>query len=54
VSEAPPQALTTSRPRRRLWVLSELYHPEETSTGYVVTKIAEGLAADFDVRVLCS
>ncbi len=54
MSEAPPQALTTSRPRRRLWVLSELYHPEETSTGYVVTKIAEGLAADFDVRVLCS
>jgi glycosyltransferase involved in cell wall biosynthesis len=42
------------RPRRRLWVLSELYYPEETSTGYVVTRIAEGLAADFDVRVLCS
>jgi glycosyltransferase involved in cell wall biosynthesis len=41
-------------PRRRLWVLSELYYPEETSTGYLVTKIAEGLATDFDVRVLCS
>ncbi len=38
----------------RLWILSELYHPEETSTGYILTKIAEGLANDFDVCVLCS
>lgn len=52
--------------RRRLWVVSELYHPEETSTGYFATGLAEGLAAgppaaasvgsamSFDVRVLCS
>jgi len=37
----------------RLWVVSELYYPEETSTGYYLTKIAEGLAANFDVKVLC-
>jgi colanic acid biosynthesis glycosyl transferase WcaI len=43
----------SSRPRR-LWVLSELYHPEDTSTGYLVTRIAEGLATDVDVQVLCS
>jgi glycosyltransferase involved in cell wall biosynthesis len=29
---------------RTVWVASELYYPEETSTGYIVTKIAEGLA----------
>src|SRR5688572_19807882 len=39
--------------RGRLWVVSELYYPEETSTGYYLTRIAEGLVDDFDVRVLC-
>ncbi len=38
----------------RLWVVSELYYPEETSTGYLLTKIAEGLAAEFSVSVLCA
>ncbi len=37
----------------RLWIVSELYYPEETSTGYYLTKIAEGLAASFDVKALC-
>lgn len=36
-----------------LWVVSELYYPEETSTGYYLTRIAEGLADDFKVKVLC-
>ena len=39
--------------RPRLWVVSELYYPEMTSTGYYLTKIAEGLAGDLDVRVIC-
>jgi glycosyltransferase involved in cell wall biosynthesis len=39
--------------RGRLWVISELYYPEETSTGYYLTRIAEGLVDDFDVKVLC-
>ena len=38
---------------KRLWVVSELYYPEETSTGYYLTKIAEGLAGSFEVGVLC-
>lgn len=37
----------------RLWILSELYYPEQTSTGYFLTKIAEGLATDFDVQAIC-
>lgn len=40
-------------PRGRLWVVSEPYYPEETSTGYYLTRTAEGLADDFDVKVLC-
>lgn len=39
--------------KRTLWVVTELYYPEMTSTGYYLTKIAEGLADDFDVKVLC-
>ena len=35
-------------------MLSELYYPEETSTGYLMTRIAEGLADGVDVHVLCS
>ena len=38
---------------QRIWVVSELYYPEETSTGYYLTRIAEGLADKFEVRVLC-
>jgi glycosyltransferase involved in cell wall biosynthesis len=37
----------------RLWVVTELYYPELTSTGYYLTAIAEGLSGDFDVKVLC-
>ena len=38
---------------KKIWVVSELYYPEETSTGYYLTRIAEGLAGDFDVKVIC-
>ena len=37
----------------RLWIVTELYYPEETSTGYYLTRIAEGLADVADVKVLC-
>lgn len=33
-------------------IVSELYYPEETSTGYIITHIAEGLAKTYPVRVL--
>jgi colanic acid biosynthesis glycosyl transferase WcaI len=38
----------------KVWVISELYYPEDTSTGYFITKIAEGLGVNFDVHVLSS
>lgn len=37
-----------------LWVVSELYYPERTSTGHFLTGIAEGLASRFRVNVLCA
>ncbi len=39
---------------KRLLVFSELYYPEETSTGYFMTKIAEGLSADLSVMAICA
>ncbi len=41
-------------PKPTLWVVSELYYPEETSAGYYLTHIAEGLADDARVKVLCA
>jgi colanic acid biosynthesis glycosyl transferase WcaI len=41
-------------PGATLWFLSELYYPEETSTGYFLTKMAEGLATSLNVGVLCA
>lgn len=43
----------TETHKNRLWILTEVYYPEEISTGYYLTAIAEGLAEDFDVHVLC-
>jgi len=36
-----------------LWVITELYYPENNQTGYYMTKIAEGLTEKFDVKVIC-
>ena len=38
----------------RILVFSELYYPEETSTGYFMTKIAEGLSSDSSVMAVCA
>lgn len=40
--------------RLKVWVVTELYYPEETSTGYFLTHIAQGLAENYSVSVLCS
>jgi colanic acid biosynthesis glycosyl transferase WcaI len=47
------QSNPADRTKATLWVVSELYYPEETSTGYYMTRIAEGLADDFRVKALC-
>lgn len=40
---------------KKLWIVSELYYPEATATGYILTNLAEGLAAKaISVSVLCS
>ena len=36
-----------------LWIVTEVYYPEEISTGYYLTSIAEGLAKHRKIKVLC-
>lgn len=38
---------------KTLWVVTELYYPEQSATGYYLTRIAEALSTDFEVRVIC-
>jgi glycosyltransferase involved in cell wall biosynthesis len=47
------KAMRTQSNKQRIWIVSELYYPELTSTGYFVTGIAEGLAQSYSVSVLC-
>lgn len=37
----------------RVWIVSELYHPEQTATGYFLTGIAEGIAGRFPTGAVC-
>lgn len=39
--------------KKKIWVISEVYYPDEQGTAYYMTKIAEGLSKYFDVHVLC-
>jgi len=41
------------RRKKILWIISELYYPENNQTGYYMTQIAEGLTGNFDVKVIC-
>lgn len=47
------QKVIQNSSKKTLWIVSELYYPEETSTGYYLTRIAEGLTESFAVKVLC-
>lgn len=39
--------------KNKVWVISEVYYPDEQGTAYFMTKLAEGLSHYFDVYVLC-
>jgi len=38
---------------KKLWIVSELFYPEETSTSYILTKIANKLCDKYEVNVIC-
>lgn len=39
--------------RDTLWIISELFPPEETSTGYIMGEIANAMTQKYDVKVIC-
>ena len=39
--------------KKTLWIISELFYPEETSTGYIMTEIANAMTEKYDVKVIC-
>lgn len=40
---------------KRIWIISEIYYPVKTSTGYYITEISEYLATKtMDVHVICT
>jgi colanic acid biosynthesis glycosyl transferase WcaI len=39
--------------KKTLWIVSELFYPEYTSTAYVLTVIAKKMVDHYNVRVLC-
>jgi len=39
---------------RNLWIISELFYPEDTSAGHYITKLAESLSKDYKINVICS
>lgn len=38
---------------QKLWIATELFYPEETSTSYILTKIANKLTDKYSVEVVC-
>jgi len=37
----------------RYWLISELFYPDEVSTGYIMTEMAESLATKHQIDVIC-
>lgn len=38
---------------QKLWIATELFYPEETSTSFILTKIANKLSGKYSVKVIC-
>ncbi len=38
---------------RKIWIVTELFYPEETAVAYIFTRIADYLSKDYDVSVIC-
>jgi len=39
--------------KQTLWIITELFPPEETSTGYIMGEIANATCVKYDVKVIC-
>ena len=39
--------------KKRLWIVSELFYPEENATAFILAKIANTLCSKYEVNVIC-
>lgn len=39
--------------KQRLWIVTELFYPDETATAYILTNVANKLSEKYDVHVIC-
>ena len=42
-----------SEGKNKIWIVTELFYPDETSTAFILTKIANALSESHDVNVIC-
>ena len=47
------QDIIMSNEKETLWIISELFPPEETSTGYIMGEIANAMTQKYEVKVIC-
>lgn len=47
------QDIIMSNEKETLWIISELFPPEETSTGYIMGEIANAMTKKYNVKVIC-
>lgn len=40
--------------RKKLWIITELFHPDETATAYILTEYARELGKKYDLTVVCA
>lgn len=38
--------------KKKIWIVSELFYPEESTTAYILTEIAKTLSSDFEVHAI--
>lgn len=39
--------------KKILWIVTELFPPDETSTAYILGEIANTMASKYQVKVIC-
>ena len=39
--------------KKKIWIVTELFYPEETAVAYIFTRIANYLANSYQVKVIC-
>ena len=39
--------------RKNIWIITELFHPEETAVAFIFTRISNFLSNNYNVSVIC-